>query len=209
MSGDNKCYSCNQQLYLHDHVILKPCQCIVCPKCLLSAHAVRGTTLLSCGKCGTKVNSHEFVNSVSGGDTVAYEGNTNTLDNEDIYATAAAAAAANNNNATTAAGTTPSTNDGKTSTSTSQEEQKQTSTKTTSSKKPRKRYPRPKCKEEGCNNYVQSKGVCIRHGAPKYNKKCSHPGKSAFALFYHENSNVVQYKISTTWLFYLTLVCLY
>jgi len=165
MSGD-KCYSCNQQLYLHDHVILKPCQCIICPKCLLSAHAVRGTTLLSCGKCGTKVNSHEFVNR-----------NTNTLDNEDIYATAAAAAA---NNATTAVGGAPNEEQQQTqtSTSTNQEEQEQTSTKTTSNKKPRKRYPRPKCKEEGCNNYVQSQGVCIRHGAPKYNKKCSFPGKS-------------------------------
>lgn len=178
MSGDNKCYSCNQQLYLHDHVILKPCQCIVCPKCLLSAHAVRGTTLLSCGKCGTKVTAHQFVCFVSGGrDTVAYGGNnTNTLDNEDIYATAAAVA---NNNATTAVGATPSTNDEQTSTS----HEEQTSTKTTSNKKPRKRYPRPKCKEEGCSNYVQSKGVCVRHGAPTYNKKCSFPGKSVFVLF--------------------------
>jgi len=170
MSGANSCYSCSQQLYLHDHVILKPCQCIVCPKCLLSAHAARGTTLLSCGKCGTKVNAHQFVNSVSGGrDTVAYGNSSTALDNEGIYATAAAIA----NNATAAGATTPSTNEEQT--STSQEEQ--TSTKTTSNKKPRKRYPRPKCKEEGCNNYVQSQGVCIRHGAPKYNKKCSHPGK--------------------------------
>ena len=205
MSGvETSCYNCNQQLYLHDHVILKPCQCIVCPKCLLSAHAARGTTLLSCGKCGTKVNSHEFVAISGGGEIVGYGGDTNTLDNEDIYATAAVAIASNN---ATAAETTLSATQEQTSTSDNQEEQ--TSTKPTSNKKPRKRYPRPKCKEEGCNNYVQSQGVCIRHGAPKYNKKCSHPGKSAFALFYHENSNVVQYKISTTWLFYLTLVCLY
>ena len=174
MSGvETSCYSCNQQLYLHDHVILKPCQCIVCPKCLLSAHAARGTALLSCGKCGTKVNAHEFS---GGGDIVSYGGNTNALDNEDIYATAATIA----NNATTAAGATPSTNDEQT--STSQEEQI-TSTKTSNNKKPRKRYPRPKCKEEGCNNYVQSQGVCIRHGAPKYNKKCSFPGKCALYCF--------------------------
>jgi len=206
MSGiETSCYSCNQQLYLHDHVILKPCHCIVCPKCLLSAHAARGTALLSCGKCGTKVNSHEFVAISGGGEIVGYGGDTNTLDNEDIYATAAAAA-----NNTTAAGDTSNTTQEQqqTQTSTNQEEQT-SSTKTTTKKKPRKRYPRPKCKEEGCNNYVQSQGVCIRHGAPKYNKKCSHPGKTAFVLFYHENSNDVQYKISTTWLFYLTLVCIY
>jgi len=34
------------------------------------------------------------------------------------------------------------------------------------------------------------------------------PGKSAFVLFYHMNS-CVQYKVSTTLLLYLTLVCLY
>jgi len=171
MSGDNKCYSCNQQLYLHDHVILKPCKCIICPKCLLSAHAARGTALLSCGKCGTNVNAHQF----GGGDIVSYAGgNANALDNEDIYATAAAAIA---NNATVVGGASNEEQQ-QTQTSTSTNQEEQTSTKTTSNKKPRKRYPRPKCKEEGCNNYVQSQGVCIRHGAPKYNKKCSHPGKS-------------------------------
>ena len=33
-------------------------------------------------------------------------------------------------------------------------------------------------------------------------------GKSALVLF-HDKSSCVQYKVSTTWLFYLTLVCLY
>jgi len=36
----------------------------------------------------------------------------------------------------------------------------------------------------------------------------SYAGKSALVLFYDKNS-CVQYKVSTTWLFYLTLVCLY
>ena len=37
-------------------------------------------------------------------------------------------------------------------------------------------------------------------------KSCT--GKFALVLFYDMNSSV-QYKVSTTWLFYLTLVCLY
>ena len=36
----------------------------------------------------------------------------------------------------------------------------------------------------------------------------SEPGKSALVLFYDMNL-CVQYKVSTNWLFYLTLVCLY
>ena len=38
--------------------------------------------------------------------------------------------------------------------------------------------------------------------------KLSPTGKFALVLFYDMNS-CVQYKVSTTWLFYLTLVCLY
>lgn len=37
------------------------------------------------------------------------------------------------------------------------------------------------CSMEGCSKFVQSKGVCWKHGAKKVAKKCSHDGCDKFA----------------------------
>jgi formyltetrahydrofolate synthetase len=50
--------------------------------------------------------------------------------------------------------------------------------------------------------------ACIRQPSqgPTFGIKGGAAGKSALVFFYDMNSSV-QYKVSTTWLFYLTLVC--
>lgn len=62
--NNHNCCLCYRPFYLCDHVELKPCECVTCPKCLLQSHAVRGTLLLSCHGCGTTLKFHECVNVV-------------------------------------------------------------------------------------------------------------------------------------------------
>ncbi|KAL7512471.1 hypothetical protein ACHAXN_009685 [Cyclotella atomus] len=42
-----------------EHIILRPCGCKTCTRCLIRAHADRGKCLLQC--CGAPVKSHKFV----------------------------------------------------------------------------------------------------------------------------------------------------
>ena len=162
--NNHNCCSCYQQLYLRDHVELKPCECIVCPKCLLQSHAVRGIELLSCRRCGTMVTAHEYVNAVENegvndgvsGEIVAY---STTTSGEEVYATSLNSNK-NNNDA----------QHGGDDTEVQLPEKQQTTHKLTKEPIKRKRGPRPLCKVEGCTNFVQTKQVCHTHGGKKYRK---------------------------------------
>lgn len=167
--NNHNCCSCYQQLYLRDHVELKPCECIICPKCLLQSHAVRGTELLSCRGCGTTVTAHEYVNAVENeghngacGEIVTYSTTTSDLGGEEVYATSLNSN--NNNNNDNAA------KYGGDDTEVQLPEKQQTTHKLTKEPIKRKRGPRPLCKVEGCTNFVQTKQVCHTHGGKLYRK---------------------------------------
>ena len=46
-----------------DHVVLSPCQCTVCPKCLLSELAPRGRSEAQCLCCSSPICSHQYFQS--------------------------------------------------------------------------------------------------------------------------------------------------
>ena len=46
-----------------DHVVLSPCQCTVCPKCLLFELAPRGNSEAQCHCCSSPICSHQYFES--------------------------------------------------------------------------------------------------------------------------------------------------
>ena len=54
-----RCCFCEEAVpVVGEQAQLKPCGCIVHPRCLIDAHARRGTSLLSCPRCCLRVGSH-------------------------------------------------------------------------------------------------------------------------------------------------------
>lgn len=58
------CSSCGNDIHVNaDHVVLSPCNCILCTRCLLNSHALRGSFAMYCPTCDgndTKVTSHRY-----------------------------------------------------------------------------------------------------------------------------------------------------
>jgi hypothetical protein len=55
------CAFCHSEIPLiADHVVVYPCQCNVCPRCLLELLSPRGTADVDCLACGTPIHSHQF-----------------------------------------------------------------------------------------------------------------------------------------------------
>jgi hypothetical protein len=61
--GDGvSCYSCKNDIHVNaDHIVLKPCMCIICTRCLSNGHARRGSHALSCPSCNGNVISHRVI----------------------------------------------------------------------------------------------------------------------------------------------------
>lgn len=59
-----RCSSCGNDIHVNaDHVVLNPCNCILCTRCLLNSHASRGSFAMYCPTCDgndTKVTSHRY-----------------------------------------------------------------------------------------------------------------------------------------------------
>ena len=73
--GPARCVYCAVQIPDDvDHVVVYPCECTACPKCLLKAHAKRGVEQLKC-PCtpSVKVTSHQIIEAGQGaGEVVDY-----------------------------------------------------------------------------------------------------------------------------------------
>ncbi|KAK1741456.1 hypothetical protein QTG54_007934 [Skeletonema marinoi] len=74
--GDGvSCSCCRKDINVNaDHVVLKPCMCVICTRCLSNEHAKRGSRALCCPLCDKKATSHRYYSS-------------RTPDDEDILST--------------------------------------------------------------------------------------------------------------------------
>ena len=60
------CSYCHDDIHVNaEHVVLKPCKCTLCTRCLLNSHALRGSFTMYCPTCdggdtNTKVTSHRY-----------------------------------------------------------------------------------------------------------------------------------------------------
>lgn len=55
------CSSCEKDIHVNaDHVVLKPCRCVVCTRCLSNHHARRGSHAFVCPTCNIEVHSHRY-----------------------------------------------------------------------------------------------------------------------------------------------------
>jgi len=72
-------------LYDGEHVQLTPCSCSLCYRCLVDAHARRGSSPLTCGTCDLQVEAHQpsCKRCLPTGDDVVYNTGADTTANED------------------------------------------------------------------------------------------------------------------------------
>eukprot|EP00984_Skeletonema_dohrnii_P024230 scaffold13341_cov119-Skeletonema_dohrnii-CCMP3373.AAC.2 len=55
------CSSCKKDIHVNaDHILLKPCKCLICTRCLMHEHARRGSQALCCPSCSEKATSHRY-----------------------------------------------------------------------------------------------------------------------------------------------------
>jgi hypothetical protein len=55
------CAFCRSNIPLiADHAVIYPCQCDVCPQCLLELLGTKGTKDVDCSACNTPIHSHHF-----------------------------------------------------------------------------------------------------------------------------------------------------
>ena len=80
------CSWCHGNIYLPgQHIIIKPCACEICPKCLLKAHAERGSRSLLCRCCDLQVESHQmFQARLPDGHPVAYVTEESSMSDEEL-----------------------------------------------------------------------------------------------------------------------------